>query len=216
MVNGRPANRPHWWRALALTVALGAVLAIWLRDAAAPPEAVTGDAVNGTPRSDADTDAVEVDTRVGAPAPGEGFAWSVAESAQVEPDWVPSQGPAVAGAVFVALGEAIDAWRQGDTVQITIPQLDATYPAVIDRIDSAIAGNRSYIGKVDVDSRHFSFVITVGARNVFGYVGTPDGTYELVANRRFGWLMPTANMDEHVDYSKPDYLLPGETRPGAR
>ncbi len=213
---GRPSNRALWWLAVALTAALGVLLAIWLRGESAAPEPMTGDDVDGTPRTDAYLDSAEFEARVGASPAGEGFAWSVAESAQVEPDWVPSQGPEVAGAVFVALGEAMTAWRQGDTVQITIPQLDATYPAVIDRIDSAIAGNRSYIGKVEVGARHFSFVITVGARNVFGYVGTPNGTYELVANRRFGWLMPTANMDEHVDYSKPDYLLPGEARPGAR
>ena len=173
------------------------------------------DGANET-RSEAEVDSVAVETRVGASPPGDGFAWSVAESAQVEPDWVPPQGAEVAGAVFVALGEAMAAWRQGDTVQIAIPQLDATYPAVIERVDSALAGNRSYIGKVEVGARNFSFVITVGTRNVFGYVGTPDGSYELVANRRFGWLMPTANMDQHVDYSKPDYLLPGETRPGVR
>ncbi|MCY4011626.1 MAG: hypothetical protein OXG82_02805 [Gammaproteobacteria bacterium] len=212
---GVPA-RLLWCLAVALIGLLGVVLAIWLRDAASVSPTTTGDGVDGGPFADAPTDPEAAETRSG-PLPltrGAGLAWSKADSTQVAAEWVPSHGAEVTGAVFVALGEAMTTWRSGDAVQIAIPQLGATYPAVIDRIDSAFAGNRSYIGKLDADTRAFSFVITVGARNVFGYVGTPDGTYELVANRRFGWLMPTANMDEHVDYSKRDYLLPGETKPG--
>lgn len=210
--------RPLWCFAVALSVLLGVVLATCLREGANVPATTTGDDVNVSPFTASATAPVAAETRraVSPVTPGVGFAWSQADSAQVAPEWLPLQGAQVSGAVFVALGEAMPTWRSGDAIQIAIPQLGATYPAVIDRIDDAFAGNRSFIGKLDVDARNFSFVITVGARNVFGYVGTPGGSYELVANRRFGWLMPTANMDEHVDYSKPDYLLPGETRPGVR
>ena len=210
------AARLLWFLAVALVALLGVVLAIWLRDGASVSPTTAGESVHGGPFADSPADPLAAETRRAASprTPGAGLAWSEADSTQVAAQWVPSHGAEVTGAVFVALGEAMPTWRSGDAVQIAIPQLGATYPAVIDRIDSAFAGNRSYIGKLDVDARSFSFVITVGERNVFGYVGTPDGTYELVANRRFGWLMPTANMDEHVDYSKRDYLLPGETKPG--
>ena len=52
------------------------------------------------------------------------------------------------------------------------------------------------------------FTITVGPGNTFAHLSTPEGTYELVATGELGWLMPTANMDRHVDYSVPDYILP--------
>lgn len=205
----RVTARPLWWLAVALAALLGVGLAIWLRDEVDVPETTMDDGATGWPFA---ADPVAETRRAAVPStPGVRHAWSAADAAQAAPEWVPSQGPDVTGAVFVALDEAMSTWRAGDAVAIPVPQLGTTYPAVIDRIDSAFAGNHSYIGKLaahvgqldadvgilDADTRPFTFVITVGARNVFGYVGTPDGTYELVANRRFGWLMPTANMDAH-------------------
>ena len=56
------------------------------------------------------------------------------------------------------------------------------------------------------------FVITVGPRNTFAHIGTSRGTFELVATGgQLGWLMPTANMDQHVDYSQPDYYTQDES-----
>ena len=53
--------------------------------------------------------------------------------------------------------------------------------------------------------REQGFVLTVSARNTFAHLSTREGSYELVGNARFGWLMATANMDRDVDYSVPDY-----------
>ena len=70
----------------------------------------------------------------------------------------------------------------------------------------------SYIGLLrEADGRGYRFIITAGARNTFAHVGTSRGTFELVASDELGWLMPTANMDQHVDYSKPDYIIREES-----
>lgn len=55
--------------------------------------------------------------------------------------------------------------------------------------------------------------IRLGAPPAGGRLGVPAGTYELVAPGELGWLMPSVNMDQHVDYSQPDYYIPGQDDP---
>ena len=69
-------------------------------------------------------------------------------------------------------------------------------------------GNRSYTGLLkDTEGRDYRFTITVGAKNVFAQLGTSQGTFELVASNEMGWLMPSRYMDQHMDYSQPDYYV---------
>ena len=105
-------------------------------------------------------------------------------------------------------------WDMGEMISIEVPQIGETYESVIDRVETGLGVNRSYIGRLIDDDHPYSFVITVGERNAFAHLGTPEGSYELVGNTEFAWLMPTANMDQHVDYSKPDYFIPGENDSG--
>ena len=137
-------------------------------------------------------------------------AWTVADIDAVDPLLVPVYKETVEDAVLMSLPEGMGAWSVGDRIVIPVPQLDAVYTPVIDGVETALGINRSYVGRLTDGEFPYSFVITVGERNTFAHLGTPQGTYELVGNTRLAWLMPTANMDQHVDYSKPDYFIPEE------
>ena len=105
-------------------------------------------------------------------------------------------------------------WRVGQRIAIPIPQLSEVFTPVIERIQFGPNSTRSYMGTLtEVAGRNHRFTITVGRRNTFAHLSTPDGTYELVATGELGWLMPTANMDRHVDYSVPDFVYPEEPQP---
>ena len=111
--------------------------------------------------------------------------------------------------VLVRIAAVSGGWRVGQRIAIPIPQLNEVFTPVIERIQAGPNSTRSYIGTLTgVAGSVHRFTITVGPRNTFAHLPTPDGTYELVATGELGWLMPTANMDQHVDYSMPDFVLP--------
>ena len=78
---------------------------------------------------------------------------------------------------------------------------------MIEEIADGSEGRRSFLGVLHEGSGR-RFVITVGPGATLAYIPTPQGTYELVAEGRYGWLMPSVNMDADVDYSTPDYFIP--------
>ena len=106
----------------------------------------------------------------------------------------------------------------GDRVEVEIPQLDAAIQLVVERVQEGPGSTRSVSGQAeDGSGGRRGFVLTTGPRSMFARIGTPEGAFELAANRDLGWLMPAANMDRHVDYSKPDtYIVRpgGPDRPG--
>ncbi len=110
--------------------------------------------------------------------------------------------------MLVEVAEDIRDWQAGERVSFMVPQIGITYTSVIDHIETALGHNRSYFGRLTATRSPYTFVITAGERNTFANIATPAGTFELVGNTRLGWLMPTANMDQHVDYGKPDYIIP--------
>jgi len=122
---------------------------------------------------------------------------------------LPAYKEAVQDRVLVRIADVPAGWLVGQRIAIPIPQLNEVFTPIIERIQSGPASTRSYIGTVtEVAGRVHRFTITVGPRNTFAHLSTPDGTYELVATGELGWLMPTANMDRHVDYSVPDFVIP--------
>ena len=133
-------------------------------------------------------------------------AWAEVDAATVNPEWVPEYHETVEGALLVAIGDGMRTWNVGDTIALPVPQIGEVFRPVIDDVEALIGNNRSYVGRTLATDAPYSFVITLGEHETFGYVGTPQGSYELVGNTRLAWLMPTANMDQHVDYSKPDYF----------
>ena len=155
-----------------------------------------------------------------APSPGRQSLWQLVEESAVDPADIPAfayvadvPGKALVRVAALAAPRAI-----GDRIEVEIPQLDAAFQLVVERVQEGPGSTRSVSGHAEDGSggRH-GFVLTTGPRSMFARIGTPEGAFELAANRDLGWLMPAANMDRHVDYSKPDtYIVRpgGPARPG--
>ncbi len=117
------------------------------------------------------------------------------------------------GRALVSVKGAVEAsrtWRVGDAVAIPLPQLGATYRPVISGIDEGPGGSRAAVARMtDSRGRPLRSVVTAGPGNVFAWIETPEGSYELLADAEFGWLLPTSSMTANMDFGEPDYLLPG-------
>ena len=195
------------------------VVSIWVYLGRSPdPDAMSGggldfDSAPDTPRIGSDNNSQETEPPSGAVGGGEPAAFgpdalwqSIDESTVAE---LPAYKEVVQDRVLIRVTDAATAWRVGQQISIPIPQLDQVYTPVIERIETAPGGVRSYIGTLTAAAgRTHRFTITTGPRNTFAHLSTPFGTYELVASGELGWLMPTANMDQHVDYSVPDFVIP--------
>ncbi len=142
----------------------------------------------------------------GAQIPAGGAAWVVVDPESV--DRLPPYKEVAPGRALVRVSEALRLGWVGDRIELEVPQIGASFEGVVKQVDQDGYGNVTYIGLLkEANGRDYRFIITAGARNTFAHLGTSRGTFELVASNELGWLMPTANMDQHVDYSKPDYFI---------
>lgn len=201
----KTAERTLAWALAGVAVAVGALL-MFLRNPspeASPP--------------DAETDRGAIAAATPPPAPealqlqGAEPAWETVDPGSVAR--LPAYKEIVPGRSLVRVAKSIEHWEGGDEVAFEIEQLGATLEGVVSRVEVDGWGNRTYEGLIrERDGRNFRFVVTVGARNTFAYLRTSRGTFELVASGGLGWLMPTAGMDQHVDYSRPDVIGPEADR----
>ncbi len=203
------SGREKWWLiAAAIAIAFGAILA-FLADRA--PSTTS----KATPESPAPA-SVEAAAPASQPPPTlvpSDSAWVVIDPESV--DELPPYKEVVAGRALVQVSEALRLGAMTDRVVLAVPQLGQTYEGVIEEVETDPWGNVSYVGLLrDVDDRDYRFLITAGALNTFGHIRTSRGSFELVAtDGKLGWLMPTAGMDQHIDYSKPDYYIPERLSP---
>ena len=136
------------------------------------------------------------------------IGWELANQADVAPELLPTFLETFGDAVLVALEPRMWHWAEGDQISLIIPHVDKTVEVEIESVKRGLGGSRSYLARTGGPNTEYDVVVTVGDRNAFAFVGLPQGSYELVGNRDYGWLMPTASMERHVDYSKPDYVIP--------
>ena len=144
---------------------------------------------------------------------GPNTAWHPLAIDSVDPQRLPEYKEIVEGRALVELSTGMWSWGEGDRITLAVPQIGAVYEPVIERVETMLGNNRSYVGRLIEDEFPYSFVITVGQRNTFANLSTPQGSFELVGDTELAWLMPVANMDQHVDYSQPDYFIPDEDYP---
>ena len=204
-------KRLRWFFGAALIVALGVLLGYFLqRPPGTSEEAVPDPALSAT--ANAQMQAEEQAEPTVVEVPDGDAAWAVIDPDSV--DELPAYKEVVPGRALVRLSEALRLGMAGDRIVLEVPQLGRTFDGVVERRNTDSFGNLTYIGLVtEPNGRDYRFIITAGARNTFAHVGTSRGTFELVASDELGWLMPTANMDQHVDYSKPDYIIREEPPP---
>ena len=136
--------------------------------------------------------------------------WNAVEIEDVDLSFVPKYKETVKGAVLVQLAQDLRRCQQGDSIAIEVPQSNSTYTAKIEKISTSLGTNTSFRGKLIHEDDQYSFLITVGQRNVFANFSTPEGSFELVGNTEYAWLMPSANIDQHVDYDSPDFYIPDD------
>ena len=199
--------------ALAVAMVLGAAaLLVWraTERSGSPSEPV--DDVVREPASP------QVPTVAGGLPPGAGAdevdrlwrVWRAVEEQSVDVLPVYEDGWSEAGRTLVDVSGAVDAvgtWQVGDRMSVELPHLGATYESTVERVDRLghVHSVRGLI--VDSNGQQRRVVVTVGPGRVFAYIDTAAGPYELVANDRLGWLLPSSSMMAGIDFSKPDYLL---------
>ena len=135
--------------------------------------------------------------------------WMVIDESAVAdpPPWADDWSTDGRALVEIAGIASLD-WRVGDRLTLPVPQLDETFRAVIEEIDDGF-GARALLGVVSGEDGHMRrVVVTVGPESLFAFINTPQGSYELLADRRYGWLLPSSNMMAGGDFSKSDIVLP--------
>ena len=208
-----PGGRAFVWLLTLTSVAV--VLAVYFSFRGANEtlqESPAGVGAAGSATSTPVSDAVDVPPAVVLPPlpVGPNTAWQPLEIDAVDPERLPEYKEIVEGRVLVELSTGMWSWGAGDRITLAVPQIGAVYDPVIERVETALGNNRSYVGRLIEAEFPYSFVITVGQRNTFANFSTPQGSFELVGDTELAWLMPVANMDQHVDYSQPDYYIPGD------
>lgn len=94
----------------------------------------------------------------------------------------------------------------GDEMTVEIPQLGRAYRVTIDHVGLG-AGQPATGYTTDDSGRRHNFVLTVGTHTTFASIGTPHGSFELVAKDGLGWLMPAIGKGEHDDLILPSDRL---------
>lgn len=135
--------------------------------------------------------------------------WASVEPAAIDASNLPTfqDVDMVEDKALVRLVDPLHQREVGDSLAVSIPQLGETYRAVVERVKYGPGNAVAMSGRITDGDRQHIFVYTTGPDAAFAHVGTAHGTFELYANGEIGWLMPTANMDQHVDYSVPDYFV---------
>ena len=118
------------------------------------------------------------------------------------------------GRVLVSVAGTVEAsrsWQVGDRLTLPVPQLGQTYQPAISEIDDGPGGARAAVARMtDADGHPLRSVVTAGPGHVFAWLETPEGSYELFGDAEHGWLLPTMSMTANMDFTRRDYLLPGE------
>ena len=157
---------------------------------------------DGEPRGGAARHALcQESSLAAAPAPGVTL-WTVVDPSDYAD--LPPQPMMAEDLRLVRISADFGQLRTGDRLAIAIPQLERTYRPIIERIERGPAGSLSYLGTLaEHRGRQLAFVVTVGASSLFARLDTPEGTFDLAANKTLGWLTPAAGKASRADYSEP-------------
>ena len=100
-----------------------------------------------------------------------------------------------------------------DRIAFYVPQEDVEYEGQVTGLNTTASGNKVIVGSLFKEDRPFRFVFTVGARQTFGTLHTPQGRYQLETRDGIGRIVSARTLKEGLDYSEPDYLIPDRVNP---
>ncbi len=200
--------------AVMAVISIGVVLVWWAAERAPPVAASPGAGPDSAPPMSAGYSAGGAPTAPQAAEPSIPLWRAVdADALAVKPPY-PADWSETGRSLVDVSGAArtANAWRVGDRVSMLLPQLGASYEGGIERIDEALGHSRSARGwATGADGRERRFVVTVGPTRVFAYLDTAWGPYELIADTRLGWLLPSSSTVaglQAIHLSGPDYIVP--------
>ena len=101
----------------------------------------------------------------------------------------------------------------GDEIDMFIPQENRSYRGEVTKVDITAAGNRVLTGFFEADKQRHRFIFTTGQYQTFGTLQTAIGRYQLEARNGLGRLISTAEINQKLDFSSPDYLIPERVDP---
>ena len=96
----------------------------------------------------------------------------------------------------------------GDEIALLIPQENRWYQSSVAQVNTTSAGNRVLTGFLDIDDNQHRFTFTVGRLQTFGTIQTNRGFYQLQVRGGQGFIISTRKINEKLDFSVPDYVLP--------
>lgn len=95
--------------------------------------------------------------------------------------------------------------KGGDDIALFVPHEDSVHEGLITDVSTTPSGNRVITGFLD--GRH-RFVFTVGQFQTFGTIQTQAGRYQLEARDGTGRIVSVKSINESLDFSQPDYIIP--------
>lgn len=123
---------------------------------------------------------------------------------------LPSLRDDVSGAELFAVDRArLDGLTQGSEFRIPLPGSGARMKVVIERSTRTSGGNRQLYGRVyeSVDAEPGNrFVLTLGARAMFGTLSTSAGIFNLSGKDDLAWIIAARALSHHVDPTLSDTL----------
>ncbi|MBV1905032.1 MAG: hypothetical protein KUG75_03065 [Pseudomonadales bacterium] len=118
---------------------------------------------------------------------------------------IPGAQSKVEGARLIQFNSAtLRRLKKNDVLIIDVPQTGTRYHIAVNKIDNHANGIRVISARMKDNA---TLLLTLGQQNTFANLATRNGNYELVGNTEFGWLLPSGSMDQHVDHTKPDFVL---------
>jgi len=96
----------------------------------------------------------------------------------------------------------------GDEIALLIPQENRWYQSSVAQVNTTRAGNRVLTGFLDIADNQHRFTFTVGRLQTFGTIQTNRGLYQLEVRDGRGLIISTRKINEKLDFSVPDYVLP--------
>ena len=108
-------------------------------------------------------------------------------------------------AVLVQLVDSPRNWVVNTDVAVRIPQWNRSLEVGIKDAKVDGFGNATYTGEgLTSNKEAVHLIATVSQEQVMVYVSLDGTSYELNAFDGVGWLIPSASLGQHIDYSIPD------------
>lgn len=133
-------------------------------------------------------------------------SWARVDEGTVHDSEIPSFPRVIVDRALVRVNTTLRSMNEGNQIQFPIPQRDVVLVGEVTEVGGPPRA-RSIKGEINDEGEKYPFVLTLGDGSTFATIMTATGNYELFANLSYGWLMPSANMDDHVDYSLPDHFV---------